>query len=261
MDDRRKGLLRGLPKIDELIALLEKRGIYEEAPRDLVRASCRSAVGELRETILEKGSDKTGVHMPEAEQVADQIAEIIKDLHRYRLRRVVNATGTILHTNLGRAPLCREALERVMEVGRGYSNLEFDLTKGQRGLRYDHIRGILCALSGAEDVLIVNNNAAAVLLILNTLAEGKEVIVSRGELIEIGGEFRIPEVMAKSGARLREVGTTNRTRISDYENAIGENTGLILKVHTSNFKIMGFTEDTGLASLVALGEKHGVPVM
>jgi len=261
MDDRRKTLLMGLPSIDELLVLLEKKGIYEKAPREIVKATCRQVVEDLRHTIMKTGGEEISIRLPVAEQVADQIVEIIAGLHRYRLRKVVNATGTILHTNLGRAPLCREALERVLEVGGGYSNLEFDLARGQRGLRYDHIRDILCALSGAEDALVVNNNAAAVLLILNALAEGKEVIVSRGELIEIGGEFRIPEVMAKSGAHLREVGTTNRTRISDYENAIGENTGLILKVHTSNFKMMGFTEDTGLASLAALGEKHGVPVM
>ena len=261
MDNRRKALLSGLPKIDELMILLEKRGIYARAPREIVKAACRSVVGELRDTILWREGEKTSICLPVVEEVADQVTEIIEDLHRYRLRRVVNATGTILHTNLGRAPLCREALERVLEVGGGYANLEFDLTKGQRGLRYDHVRNILCALSGAEDALIVNNNAAAVLLTLNTLAEGKDVIVSRGELIEIGDEFRIPEVMTKSGAHLKEVGTTNRTRHSDYENAIGENTGLILKVHTSNFKIVGFTEDTGLASLTALGEKYGVPVM
>jgi len=261
MDDRRKTLLMGLPSIDELLVLLGKRSIYAKAPREIVRATCRSVVEDLRHTIMKTGGEEISIRLPVAEQVADKVTEIIEGLHQYRLRRVVNATGTILHTNLGRAPLCREALERIQEVGGGYSNLEFDLARGQRGLRYDHVQSILCALSGAEDTLVVNNNAAAVLLVLNTLAEGKEVIVSRGELIEIGGEFRIPEVMAKGGAYLKEVGTTNRTRITDYENAIGENTGLILKVHTSNFKIMGFTEDTGLASLVALGEKRGVPVM
>ena len=184
-----------------------------------------------------------------------------RGLRAYRLRRVINATGVILHTNLGRAPLCREALERIVEVARGYSNLEYDLEKGERGLRYDHVRRLLCALTGAEDALVVNNNAAAVLLVLNSLAEGKEAIVSRGELIEIGGEFRIPDVMEKSGARLKEVGTTNRTRLADYERAIGPETGLILKVHTSNFRIVGFTEEADLASLVALGKKHGLPVM
>ncbi|HYA13614.1 MAG TPA: L-seryl-tRNA(Sec) selenium transferase, partial [Syntrophales bacterium] len=154
-----------------------------------------------------------------------------------------------------------DAVQRLVEIGRGYSNLEYDLNKGERGLRYDHVQKILCELSGAEDTLVVNNNAAAVLLTLNTLAEGREVVVSRGELVEIGGEFRIPEVMEKSGARLREVGTTNRTRIADYKRVMGPETGLILKVHTSNFKIVGFTEDTDLISLVSLGRNHGIPVM
>jgi L-seryl-tRNA(Ser) seleniumtransferase len=177
------------------------------------------------------------------------------------LRRVVNATGVILHTNLGRAPLCPEALQRILEVGRGYSNLEFDLDKGERGQRYDHVSRLICALTHAQDTLIVNNNAAAVLLVLNTLSEGKETIVSRGELIEIGGEFRIPEIMRKSAARLREVGTTNRTRLSDYEKAINKETGLILKVHTSNFRIVGFTEEADIETLVALGQKRRIPVM
>ena len=185
---------------------------------------------------------------------------IIDDLYRYQLKRLVNATGVILHTNLGRAPLCPEALDRILEVGRGYSNLEFNLDRGERGLRYDHVSRLICALTGAEDALIVNNNAAAVLLVLNTLAERKEAIVSRGELIEIGGEFRIPDVMIKSNSILREVGTTNRTRLSDYEKAIGPNTGVILKVHTSNYRIVGFTEEAELTPLVVLGKQHGIPV-
>ncbi|MCX7634656.1 MAG: L-seryl-tRNA(Sec) selenium transferase, partial [Syntrophales bacterium] len=163
--------------------------------------------------------------------------------------------------NLGRAPLCDEAVDAMVSVARGYSNLEYNLEKGERGLRYDHVRRLLCVLTGAEDALVVNNNAAAVLLVLNALAEGKEAIVSRGELIEIGGEFRIPEVMEKSGARLREVGTTNRTRLDDYEQAIGMETGLILKVHPSNYRIVGFTEDVALGALVALGKKRGIPVV
>ena len=186
---------------------------------------------------------------------------LIKGFYRYHLVRVVNATGVILHTNLGRAPLCPEALLRIMEVGKGYSNLEFDLAAGERGQRYDHVSSLICALTGSEDALIVNNNAAAVLLVLNTLSEGKESIVSRGELIEIGGEFRIPEIMSKSGSMLREVGTTNRTRLADYEKAISDATGLILKVHTSNFRIVGFTEEAEIIHLVALGKKHAIPVM
>jgi L-seryl-tRNA(Ser) seleniumtransferase len=177
------------------------------------------------------------------------------------LRRVINATGVILHTNLGRAPLCTDAIERVAAVAGCYSNLEYNLDKGERGLRYDIVKGLLRAVSGAEDAIVVNNNAAAVMLVLNSLAEQKEAIVSRGELVEIGGEFRIPDVMEKSGAILREVGTTNRTRLADYEKAISGDTGLILKVHTSNFRIVGFTENADRRLLVELGKKHGLPVV
>ena len=230
-------------------------------PRELVKEACRSVVEALRDRILADKGKGGELRLPTQEASADQAAQILDGFSRYRLRRVINATGVILHTNLGRAPLCREALERINEVARGYSNLEYDLEKGERGLRYDHVRQLLCALTGAEDALVVNNNAAAVLLVLNSLAEGREAIVSRGELIEIGGEFRIPDVMEKSGARLKEVGTTNRTRLADYERAIGPETGLILKVHTSNFRIMGFTEEADLLSLVALGKKHSLPVM
>jgi L-seryl-tRNA(Ser) seleniumtransferase len=261
LDDHKNTLLRSLPKIDEVMLLLEKRDVFSKTPRNIVRSVCRSVVEELRQEILKTDAEGKDLRLPSAEQVADGATRILKGLHEYRLRRVVNATGVILHTNLGRAPLCNDAVERLVEIAKGYSNLEYDLVKGERGLRYDHVQKILCELSGAEDALVVNNNAAALLLSLNTLAEGKEVIVSRGELVEIGGEFRIPEVMEKSGARLREVGTTNRTRLADYEKAIGPETRLILKVHTSNFKIVGFTEDAVLPSLVALGKTCGIPVM
>jgi len=259
MDEKRKALLKTIPKVDEIIGIVEKRGIYGRASHDLVRDACRTVVQKLREQIL-AATDK---ELPEGlsdEQAADAVQKIIEDLYCYKLRPVVNATGVILHTNLGRAPLCPEAIGRIVEVGRGYSNLEFDLEKGQRGLRYDHVGELICRLTGAGDALIVNNNAAAVLLVLNTLADGREAIVSRGELIEIGGEFRIPEVMAKSNSILREVGTTNRTRLSDYEKAIGPDTGVILKVHTSNYRIVGFTEEADLVSLVALGRKNNIPV-
>lgn len=262
MDDQKKAMLKSLPKIDELMILLEKKGVFAGAPRNLVKSISQAAVDGLRQAIL-GGEDKdVNPSLPALERAALQVERDVRSLGRYRLRRVVNATGIILHTNLGRAPLCPEAIERLVEVGGSYSNVEFDLETGRRGLRYDHVRRLLCALSGAEDALVVNNNAAAVLLVLNTLAEGKGAIVSRGELIEIGGEFRIPEVMEKSGARLREVGSTNRTRLSDYEKALvsGE-TGVILKVHTSNFRIVGFTEETKLEDLLALGRKYHVPVM
>ncbi len=259
MDDKQKALLKNLPKIDEVLAVLEKRGTLSRAPREKVLETIRDVVGGIRSAILAGGWD--GAQTLTSESAADAVAARIERLHEYSLRRVINATGIILHTNLGRAPLCKEALERIVEVSRGYSNLEFDLASGKRGLRYDHVREILCELTGAEDALVVNNNAAAVLLVLGTLARGREAIVSRGELIEIGGEFRIPEVMERSGAVLREVGATNRTHLSDYERAIHENTALIMKVHTSNFRIVGFAEEVPVPELVALGSRRGIPVM
>ena len=178
-----------------------------------------------------------------------------------RLRRTINATGVIVHTNLGRAPLASIALERVSAVASGYSNLEYDLGEGGRGSRQDHVAPILRRLTGAEAALVVNNNAAAVLLALAALAEGREVLVSRGELIEIGDGFRIPDVLARSGARLREVGTTNRTRAADYERGIGPETALLLRVHQSNFRVVGFTEQPRLEELVRVGRAHGLPVV
>jgi L-seryl-tRNA(Ser) seleniumtransferase len=183
----------------------------------------------------------------------------------FSLRPVINATGVILHTNLGRAPLSRAALERIAEVSQGYSNLEFNLSTGERGQRDVHLDRLFAKLLNTAErevsTIVVNNNAAAVLLALNSLAEGGEVLVSRGELVEIGGSFRIPDVMAKSGAVLREVGTTNRTRIADYEDVVTDRTKLLLRVHRSNFQIVGFTEQPSLEELVALGRKHNIPVM
>lgn len=259
MDDRRKELLKNLPKIDEILLVLEKDGLSEEFPRNVVVDTCRSLVGEMRSAIVASTGKSPRLYSPR--QAAEEAKRRLLKLREYSLRRVINATGIILHTNLGRAPLSEKAIERIVEVGRGYSNLEFNLEEGKRGIRYDHVRDILCSISGAEDAVIVNNNAAAVLLVLNTLSKEREAIVSRGELIEIGGEFRIPEVMEKSGAILREVGTTNRTHLSDYENAINEKTGLILKVHTSNFRTVGFTEEIDLHALVEIGKRKGIPVM
>ena len=262
MDDKMKKLLKTLPKIDEVLLVLEKDDAFEGVSRDIVVGKCRQIVEEMRKSILD--SEKISGKIPDsfsAGRAAEEVRKRLLALHDYSLRRVVNATGIILHTNLGRAPLCGDALKRIIDVSEGYSNLEFNLDEGKRGLRYDHVREILCCISGAEDAIIVNNNAAAVLLALNTLSEGKEAIVSRGELIEIGGAFRIPEVMEKSGAILREVGTTNRTHFSDYENAVCDDTGLILKVHTSNFKVLGFTDEIGLDKLVELGKKKNIPVM
>ncbi|MCX5742071.1 MAG: L-seryl-tRNA(Sec) selenium transferase [Proteobacteria bacterium] len=178
-----------------------------------------------------------------------------------KLRRVINATGVVLHTNLGRAPLAREAIDAIAEAAAGYTNLEFDLAAGERGSRHDHLRDALCELTGAEDAIVVNNCAAATVLGLAALATEREIVVSRGELIEIGGSFRLPEILALSRGLLREVGTTNKTHARDYERAIGERTGLLLKVHRSNFAIVGFTSEVAVAELVAIGRARGIPTM
>ena len=221
------------------------------ASRPLLVSAARSALARAREEIKAGADPGDLVGRVELELAATREA---------RLRRTINATGVIIHTNLGRAPLAQEALERVRAVAAGYSNLEYDLGEGGRGSRQDHVAPILRRLTGAEAALVVNNNAAAVLLALAALAEGREVLVSRGELIEIGDGFRIPDVLARSGARLREVGTTNRTRAADYERAIGPET-LLLRVHQSNFRVVGFTEQPRLAELVRVGRAHGLPVV
>ena len=217
---------------------------------------------EKRQAILISADPQEAASVPVAPE--GLLADVEKEMAqtaRPSLRRVINATGVVLHTNLGRAPLAPDVLKHIAEIAGGYSNLEFDLTCGERGSRYEHVEKILCQITGAESALVVNNNAGAVLLTLNSLAEGKEVIVSRGQLVEIGGSFRIPDVMKKSGAHLVEVGTTNRTHLEDYERAINERTALLLKVHTSNFRILGFTAEVSLKDLVALGRAKGLPVL
>ncbi len=195
------------------------------------------------------------------ERVLKRVQDELNRAMRPSLRPVVNATGVVVHTNLGRSLLTKEIFEEIFDVAVNYSNLEYDLEKGKRGSRYSHVEAILCELTGAEAALVVNNNAAAVLLTLETLAKGKEVIVSRGELVEIGGSFRIPDVMARSGAILREVGATNRTHLRDYENAINENTALLMKVHQSNFAVVGFTKKVSMKELKELGKRHEIPVI
>ena len=235
--------LRDLPSVDELT-----RGI----DHPLAVEAARTVLARARETIAAGGSP------------GDLAAELWVELRAVRaprLRRVLNATGVIVHTNLGRAPLAAAALERVVEAARGYSNLEYDLAGGRRGSRQEHVAGTLRRLTGAEAALVVNNNAAAVLVALAALAEGREVVVSRGELIEIGDGFRIPDVLARSGARLREVGTTNRTRAVDYERAVGPETAALLRVHQSNFRVVGFTEQPTVAELAAVARRHGVPLV
>jgi L-seryl-tRNA(Ser) seleniumtransferase len=235
--------LRDLPSVDELA---------REAGDPLAVDAARAILDRARDEIR-AGADPGDL----AARVRDELA----DARRPRLRRVLNATGVVVHTNLGRAPLAGEAVARVTEVARGYSNLEYDLGEGSRGSRQEHTTAILRRLTGAEAALVVNNNAAAVLLALAALAEGREVIVSRGELIEIGDGFRIPEVLARSGARLVEVGTTNRTRAADYERAIGDATALLLRVHQSNFRVVGFEERPRLEEVASVARRHGIPLV
>ena len=235
--------LRDLPSVDELARTVDDPLAVDAARRVLARA---------RETIGAGSSPGDLAALLRAE---------LRAARAPRLRRVLNATGVLVHTNLGRAPLAAQALERVVEAARGYSNLEYDLADGRRGSRQDHVTEALRRLTGAEAALVVNNNAAAVLLALAALAEGREVVVSRGELIEIGDGFRIPDVLGRSGARLREVGTTNRTRAADYERAVGPETGALLRVHQSNFRVVGFTEQPTVAELAEVARRHGLPLV
>jgi len=249
--------LRRLPSVDQLVRRLTDRRELAGIPRARLTAAVRDAVdGERRR--VRAGGDGAG---DPGERLAAQVIAALSSAGVFSLRPVVNATGVVLHTNLGRALMSDLAVARMTAAARAYSNLELDLATKERGSRYSHVEPLLRRLSGAEDALVVNNNAAAVLLALETLARGKEVVVSRGELIEIGGEFRIPDIMARSGARLREVGTTNRTHLRDYAEAIGSDTALLLKVHTSNYRVVGFTADVPSRALAALGRERGIPVM
>ncbi len=258
----RQQVLHKIPSVDEILSRPEITDLLKIHPRTVVVEAIRKGLGRLRSEILNKEnlSDLKDA-LFSFEYLYPLFQREIELQIQPQLRRVINATGVVIHTNLGRSPLHPSALQHLMDVARNYSNLEYDLDLGERGSRYTHVEGILCRLSGAESAMVVNNNAGAVLLALNTLAEGREVIVSRGELVEIGGAFRIPDVMKRSGALLREVGTTNRTYISDYQKAIGPQTALLLKVHPSNFRVMGFTSDTSLQELVQLGSEHHIPVM
>lgn len=252
-------LLRSLPSIERLLerplASQLSLGLSRERVRDLLRG----IIDELREELASGRWPAASGSQQLTEEAELRLESRAAEYAQPSLRRVINATGVIIHTNLGRAPLARAAIEAVSEAAAHYSNLEYDLTRGERGHRETHCQELLAHLAGSEAAVIANNNAAAVLLVLNTLAEGGEVIVSRGELIEIGGSFRIPDVMVKSGAKLREVGTTNRTRISDYEQAINERTKLILRVHPSNYRIIGFTERPSVQQIADLAHRTGVP--
>ena len=264
-------LFRELPSVDELVHRPAFAAVLEEHGATAVTDAIRSVIARLREQISSGLLDGAGLGLA-LEGLNRAVEAQLRSVLSYSLRTVINATGVILHTNLGRAPLAEHALAHVREAGLSYSNLEFDIKAGERGKRDVHVdrlfRKLLAdagstreGMSSAVSTVVVNNNAAAVLLALNTLAEGGDVVVSRGELVEIGGSFRIPDVMAKSGATLREVGTTNRTRIGDYEQAINERTRLLLRVHRSNFEISGFTEQPSIEELVALARRRGIPLM
>jgi len=255
LNEKQKVLSR-IPSVDELLKSPEGTRWLSAFPRKIVIQAIRAALEAERVKLL-------------AGQTADVASDAllvgidagIKKLSSCSLLPLINATGIVLHTNLGRAVLSEKALENIVKVGRGYSNLEYDLETGKRGKRHVHTKRLLRQITGAEDALIVNNNAAAVLLCLNTMAKDREVVVSRSELVEIGGSFRVPDVMAASSAVLREVGTTNKTHLHDYANALNDNTALILKVHQSNYQIIGFTSDVAIDELVLLGRKQKIPVM
>jgi L-seryl-tRNA(Ser) seleniumtransferase len=243
---------RDLPSVNALLETSGVRSLLEQHPRRVVLDAVRSAVDAAR--------SEGGAHRTE-EQWVESITSVVRHSTQSSLRRVINATGVVLHTNLGRAPLADAAIRAIEEVAAGFSNLEYDIETGQRGSRYSHCVGLLRQLTGAEDVLVVNNCAAAMVLSLNALAQRKEVLVSRGELVEIGGSFRIPDIMARSGAKLVEVGTTNRTHDDDYRRAITPRTGAIVKVHRSNFTIEGFTSDVSVEHLAFIAAEHGLPVI
>ena len=247
--------LRKLPSVEELLRSEPLRSAVSSSPRSLVVRAAREAIEDVRSAARE------GEPVLDAEQLASRAAETVQRLRQPSLRRVVNATGVVVHTNLGRAPISERALTAVSEVARGYSNLEYDLERGVRGSRHAHVERLICELTGAEAAIAVNNNAAAVLLALAALAGGREVVISRGQLVEIGGSFRIPEILAASGARLVEVGTTNRTRLDDYEHAIRDETAALMRVHSSNFRIVGFTEDVSIAALCELARSRGLAII
>lgn len=248
-------ILRQIPKVDEILKDTEWQGLVAACPEAIAKEELRRSLDDLRLAIKE--GRKTVV--PSIAAIIGEVRLRVAALTTPGLRRVINGTGVIIHTNLGRSLLAGPAVAAIINAATHFTNLEYDIENGARGDRYEHCSSILKRLTGVESALVVNNNAAAVFLILNTIAEGKEVIISRGELVEIGGSFRIPDVMKKSGAILREVGTTNRTYVQDYENAISEQTAIIMKVHTSNFRIRGFVHETSTGECVELGRKYGIP--
>ncbi len=256
----KKEMLRKIPAVDRLLdspALIEASSKY---PRSLIIRAINQVLDGIRKSIV-AGDGSENPSELNSEHVSSRVRETVERLAGPNLRPLINATGVVVHTNLGRSILAERALRKFRPLSGGYSNLEYDLEKGKRGSRYSHVEGILKELTSAEGAMVVNNNAAAVLVSLETLAKGREVVVSRGQLVEIGGSFRIPDVMRKSGAKMVEVGATNKTHLRDYEEVIGPDTALLLRVHRSNFQIVGFAEDVEISQLVNLGNRYGIPVM
>jgi L-seryl-tRNA(Ser) seleniumtransferase len=257
--NNKQALFRKIPAVDQLLISPGIEEASAQHPRGLILKAIHLVLDEIREAL------QRGKAFDEAELGVDPVSRAVlqklDNISRPSLRPAINATGVVVHTNLGRSILAERVIKRFRSIAGGYSNLEYDLDQGKRGSRYSHVEAILTELTGAEAATVVNNNAAAVLVSLETLARGREVIVSRGQLVEIGGSFRIPDVMRKSGAKMVEVGTTNKTHLRDYTEVIGPETALLLKVHTSNYHIVGFTQEVSVTELSALGKRYGIPVM
>jgi L-seryl-tRNA(Ser) seleniumtransferase len=251
-------VLRRIPSVTELLESKPLKPLVERLSHNVVVTSVRGFLEDFRDNLRESTADG---ELPDVSELAERIAKRILIGETPKLRPVINATGILLHTGLGRAPLAEQAIEDMVEVARDYASVELDLASGQRSQRVEAVEGLLRELTGAEAAAVVNNNAGATMLVLAALAAGREVIVSRGQLIEIGGSFRLPDVMQTSGAVLKEVGTTNKTHLHDYENAIGEQTAALMRAHTSNFVVLGFTAEVSIADLVKLGHKHDLPVI
>lgn len=252
-------LYRSIPKVDVLLENQDIVTLIENHHRDVVVDIIREEIDKLRNFIKE--NDDVNLIETKINNLIENIKISTEKVYSYNIKKVINGTGTILHTNLGRAIISKKHADYLSEVVTSYSNLEYDLEEGKRGERYSHFEKLICKITGAEAAMAVNNNAAAVMLVLSSMAAEKEVIVSRGELVEVGGKFRIPDVMKSSNAHLVEIGTTNKTHLEDYEDAISENTGAFLKVHTSNFKILGFTESVSIEELCKLGREKDIPVI
>jgi L-seryl-tRNA(Ser) seleniumtransferase len=260
LSENQQKMLRKLPGVDRVLELAATVPVFENIPKTVMVNSIRETLETLRNSILASERDIREESVSEG-RIIELVKAVAKKTMALNLTNLVNATGIVVHTNLGRSLLPEEVTGNIAAIAGRYSNLEYDLAAGKRGSRYSNIEDILCEISGAQAAMVVNNNAGAVLLCLDTIARGREVIVSRGELVEIGGSFRIPDVMAKSGSVLKEVGTTNRTHKKDYENAVNDNTALLLKVHRSNYSVIGFTSEVSLKELVLLGSRHSRPVM